>query len=85
MSAMTPIKQMLIVGQTVYAVDHSGQLNPIAQCASEPEAMLAGVTLAVYHKKSDSIFALDTKAMQIVKVDVDEEAEQENPFGPKED
>lgn len=70
---MTPINKLLVVDATVYAVDYSGKLNFMAQCADEHSAMLTVGVLATYHKKLDEVYVLEPRTMTIAKVDLKEE------------
>lgn len=68
MVAMTPIKEILVVDQTVFYVDHVGHLNFAANTGSRSEALVVASSLANHHRLQDSIYALDVEDHEVIKV-----------------
>lgn len=74
MPAMTPIKEILVVGSTVFYIDHSGRMNYGASAVSDEEALVIAAALATYHKMPDAIRRLNVLDRLTEKVDLDDAA-----------
>lgn len=68
---MTPIKEILVIGSSVFYIDHAGQMNFAASSVSDNEALIIAAGLAIHHKMPDAILVLDTVNHAVTKVSLD--------------